>query len=267
MIIQPVDTGNKTHPYGHALVAGIERYPAKITRRMSKARQEKRSKIKPFVKVVNYNHLMPTRYTLELEGLKGALTSDTFKEVSQREDAKKTVKKTLEERYTSGKNRWFFTPLSMLSSLPICPAVSHSTTSGTLARVELAGGAVMLSRHRGPCNVGTDALTLPSVHRILDHFFLGFGLGGANWSGLDVIQHQTKNTIDGIHQNCSYGHIPDSFMMTKNTIGNTRSTNLHLWRSSIGQLREGGTSYQPLHGRNVRRKGAGRTDVLARDHP
>lgn len=111
VIIQPVDTGNKSHPYGHAIVAGIERYPSKITRRMSKSRQEKRSKIKPFVKVVNYNHLMPTRYTLELEGLKGSVTADTFKEVSQREDAKKTVKKTLEERYTSGKNRWFFTPL------------------------------------------------------------------------------------------------------------------------------------------------------------
>lgn len=80
---------------------------------MSKARQEKRSKIKPFIKAVNYNHLMPTRYTLELEGLKGSVTPDTFKEVSQREDAKKTVKKTLEERYTSGKNRWFFTPLRM----------------------------------------------------------------------------------------------------------------------------------------------------------
>jgi large subunit ribosomal protein L27e len=57
---------------------------------------------------------MPTRYTLELEGLKGAVSNDTFKEVSQREDAKKTVKKVLEERYTSGKNRWFFTPLSTL---------------------------------------------------------------------------------------------------------------------------------------------------------
>ena len=113
MIIQPVDSGNKAHPYGHALVAGIERYPSKITRRMSKTRQEKRSKIKPFIKAVNYNHLMPTRYTLELEGLKGAITGETFKEVSQREDAKKNVKKVLEERYTSGKNRWFFTPLSM----------------------------------------------------------------------------------------------------------------------------------------------------------
>lgn len=79
---------------------------------MSKARQAKRSKVKPFIKTINYNHLMPTRYTLELEGLKGVVTSETFKEVSQREDAKKTVKKALEERYTSGKNRWFFTPLS-----------------------------------------------------------------------------------------------------------------------------------------------------------
>lgn len=79
---------------------------------MSKARQAKRSKVKPFIKTINYNHLMPTRYTLELEGLKGVVTNDTFKEVSQREEAKKTVKKALEERYTSGKNRWFFTPLS-----------------------------------------------------------------------------------------------------------------------------------------------------------
>jgi len=112
VIIQPQDAGSKSHPYPHALVAGIERYPSQITRRMSKARQTKRSKVKPFIKVINYNHLMPTRYTLELEGLKGVVTADTFKEQSQREDAKKTVKKALEERYTSGKNRWFFTPLS-----------------------------------------------------------------------------------------------------------------------------------------------------------
>ncbi|KAK1141220.1 60S ribosomal protein L27B [Aspergillus melleus] len=99
------------HPFAYAIVAGIERYPLKVTRRMGKKTVEKRSKVKPFIKVVNYNHLMPTRYTLELEGLKGAVSADTFKEVSQREDAKKTVKKALEDRYTSGKNRWFFTPL------------------------------------------------------------------------------------------------------------------------------------------------------------
>lgn len=84
---------------------------------MSKTRQAKRSKVKPFIKTINYNHLMPTRYTMELEGLKGVVTNDTFKEVSQREDAKKTVKKALEERYTSGKNRWFFTALRELNPI------------------------------------------------------------------------------------------------------------------------------------------------------
>lgn len=111
VIIQPMDTGTKQHPFPYALVAGIERYPTKVTRRMGKKRMDKRSKVKPFIKMINYNHLMPTRYTLELEGLKGVVSNDTFKEISQREEAKKTVKKALEERYQSGKNRWFFTPL------------------------------------------------------------------------------------------------------------------------------------------------------------
>lgn len=90
----------------------------KVTRRMGKKLLDRRSRIKPFIKVVNYNHLMPTRYTLELEGLKGVVSQDTFKEVSQREDAKKTIKKALEDRYTSGKNRWFFTPLRMCILVP-----------------------------------------------------------------------------------------------------------------------------------------------------
>jgi large subunit ribosomal protein L27e len=111
VIVQPNDAGSKSHPFSYAIVAGIERYPLKVTRGMGKKLVDRRSRIKPFIKVVNYNHLMPTRYTLELEGLKGTVTNDTFKEVSQREDAKKTIKKALEDRYTSGKNRWFFTAL------------------------------------------------------------------------------------------------------------------------------------------------------------
>lgn len=109
---------------------------------MGKKLVDRRSRIKPFIKVVNYNHLMPTRYTLELEGLKGVVSNDTFKEVSQREDAKKTVKKALEDRYTSGKNRWFFTPLRtfirlcdrnestcpLLDSIRFLSSISHSLT-------------------------------------------------------------------------------------------------------------------------------------------
>ncbi|KAG0206687.1 vacuolar membrane-associated protein iml1 [Mortierella sp. GBA30] len=103
--------GSKERGYGHAIVAGIERYPLKITKNMGKKRVAKRSKVKPFIKVVNYNHMMPTRYGLELENLKSVLTVDSFKEPSQREEAKKAIKKLFEERYNSGKNKWFFSKL------------------------------------------------------------------------------------------------------------------------------------------------------------
>jgi hypothetical protein len=63
------------------------------------------------IKVVNYSHLFPTRYSVELEGLKGILSAESFKEPTQREDSKKQVKKLLEERYSSGKNKWFFQAL------------------------------------------------------------------------------------------------------------------------------------------------------------
>lgn len=58
---QNIDDGTADRPYSHALVAGIDRYPRKVTTTMGKKKIAKRSKIKAFVKVFNYNHLMPTR--------------------------------------------------------------------------------------------------------------------------------------------------------------------------------------------------------------
>jgi len=111
VVIKQVDDGTKERPYPHAIVAGIERYPRKVTKRMGAKKLARRSKVKPFIKVVNYSHLFPTRYSLELEGLKGSVSADSFKEPTQREDSKKQVKKLLEDRYTNGKNKWFFQPL------------------------------------------------------------------------------------------------------------------------------------------------------------
>lgn len=60
-LFQNIDDGTSDRPYSHALVAGIDRYPRKVTAAMGKKKIAKRSKIKSFVKVYNYNHLMPTR--------------------------------------------------------------------------------------------------------------------------------------------------------------------------------------------------------------
>ncbi|KAJ9108514.1 hypothetical protein QFC20_003420 [Naganishia adeliensis] len=111
VVIKQVDEGTKERPYPHAIVAGIEKYPLKVNKSMGPKRIAKRSKVKPFIKVVNYAHLLPTRYALELESLKGSITAETFKEPTQREEAKKAIKKHLEERYARGANRWFFTKL------------------------------------------------------------------------------------------------------------------------------------------------------------
>ena len=61
-IFKNYDDGSTEKPYGHALVAGIDRYPRDVVKRMSKKKIKQRSKVKAFVKVFNYNHLMPTRY-------------------------------------------------------------------------------------------------------------------------------------------------------------------------------------------------------------
>jgi large subunit ribosomal protein L27e len=63
VIVKNFDEGTKEHPFPHALVVGVERYPLKVTSTMGVKRIAKRSKVKPFIKVLNYNHIMPTRYT------------------------------------------------------------------------------------------------------------------------------------------------------------------------------------------------------------
>ena len=42
-------------------MAGLARAPKKISKTFSKKKIALRSKVKPFVKLVNYNHIMPTR--------------------------------------------------------------------------------------------------------------------------------------------------------------------------------------------------------------
>lgn len=53
VVIKQQDEGTKERPYGHAVVAGVDRYPRKVTRNMGAKKLSRRSKLKPFVKVRN----------------------------------------------------------------------------------------------------------------------------------------------------------------------------------------------------------------------
>ena len=56
--------GQKNKKFSHCLIAGVARYPRKITKDMSEKKIQRRIKVKPFVKYVNTNHLILTRYVV-----------------------------------------------------------------------------------------------------------------------------------------------------------------------------------------------------------
>jgi len=102
IVIKTYDDGTKARPFGHCLVGGVERAPLKVTKVMSKKKIAKRTRVKPFVKYVNYNHIMPTRYSVPTEMSAQSFASDSQMDTPDgRIEAKKFVKKVLQEKFTS----------------------------------------------------------------------------------------------------------------------------------------------------------------------
>ncbi|MQM07309.1 hypothetical protein Taro_040149 [Colocasia esculenta] len=75
VIVKNIDDGTHDRAYGDCLVAGIYKYPKKVIRKDSAKKTVKKSRMKAFVKLVNYNHIMPTRYALDVD-LKDMVTPD-----------------------------------------------------------------------------------------------------------------------------------------------------------------------------------------------
>ena len=115
VIVKSFEEGAKGRRFSHVLVAGIERYPRKVTKSMSKKKILKKSKVKPFLKYVNLQHVMPTRYAVDID-LKNAVKVGELKQDEKKTETKKEVKKLFEEKYLAGNkpgsgNAWFFEKL------------------------------------------------------------------------------------------------------------------------------------------------------------
>merc|ERR1712211_93941 len=87
VIVKPSDEGTSDKPFSHALVAGIDRYPRKVTKKMSK--------VKPFLKVINYNHVMPTRYSVDISFDKTNLNKELLKDPMKKRKARNMVRTKL----------------------------------------------------------------------------------------------------------------------------------------------------------------------------
>jgi large subunit ribosomal protein L27e len=104
VIVKNFDEGKKGRNFPHALVAGVERAPLKVCKRMSKSQQARRSKLKPFVKSVNYNHILPTRFQVTGEfaqggaELKQVVTEDKLANKETRKKLRAEVKAIFTER-------------------------------------------------------------------------------------------------------------------------------------------------------------------------
>ena len=66
---------------------------------MSQKKIERRSKVKPFVKIVNYNHLMPTRYTVAADlDLKNVVNEEKLSNKETRKQMKREVRKLFSDK-------------------------------------------------------------------------------------------------------------------------------------------------------------------------
>mmetsp|Transcript_7219 Transcript_7219/g.15261 ORF Transcript_7219/g.15261 Transcript_7219/m.15261 type:complete len:148 (-) Transcript_7219:33-476(-) len=100
IVVKTFDDGSKARSFGHALVAGIDRAPLKVTRKMSKKKITKRTKVKPFVKYANYNHIMPTRYNVPAELSPSTICTDQQMDTPDgRKEARKFAKSLFQEKF------------------------------------------------------------------------------------------------------------------------------------------------------------------------
>merc|ERR1711924_226696 len=88
--------GHGARAFGHCLVAGIAKAPLKVTKSMGKKKIEKRTKVKAFVKYVNYNHIMPTQFDA-----KSLVTDAQMDTAETKTDARKKLKSIFNEKLTT----------------------------------------------------------------------------------------------------------------------------------------------------------------------
>ncbi|KAE8784484.1 60S ribosomal protein L27-3 [Hordeum vulgare] len=98
VIVRVFDEGTRDRPYGHCLVVGLAKYPKKVICRDSSKKTTKKSCVKEVVSSA------PDSLTTKDKNLTAA----------------KSAKAKLEERFKTGKNKWFFTKLRMIRDDSTC---------------------------------------------------------------------------------------------------------------------------------------------------
>lgn len=102
IVVKTCEEGTEARKFPHALVAGIDKSPRKVTKSMSAKKVARKTRMKAFIKAVNYTHLLPTRYTvdpgvLELTGMVDEKTTTG----PNRKSARKEIQKNFSKKYNN----------------------------------------------------------------------------------------------------------------------------------------------------------------------
>nr|XP_044993214.1 60S ribosomal protein L27-like [Jaculus jaculus] len=118
IIVKNIEDGSSDQPRSWALVAGIDHYPCKVTAAIGNKTIAQRSKSKSFVKVYIYNHLMPTRYSVDILLDKTIVDNYVFRDPALQYKARLEDKVNFEEGYKMSKKQLGLPEASILDSQP-----------------------------------------------------------------------------------------------------------------------------------------------------
>jgi large subunit ribosomal protein L27e len=101
--VKSFDEGTTERPYPHGLICGVSKPPRQVKRGMDKRTILQKSRLKSFIKVVNYNHVMPTRYCPSLTisyslDLSLNINAESYTP-ARRFKTQKRVRKAMQARY------------------------------------------------------------------------------------------------------------------------------------------------------------------------
>jgi large subunit ribosomal protein L27e len=118
---------DKRKSYSSYLVGGIKKYPKKNSRYSKNNNDGKKIRMKIFVKKININHIMPTRFYVDLNKNAKKIVDEKikdFQDITQTEQEnipkiekekkifESFVKNIFLDQFFSGKHKWFFKKLN-----------------------------------------------------------------------------------------------------------------------------------------------------------
>ncbi|XP_022744733.1 60S ribosomal protein L27-3-like [Durio zibethinus] len=104
VVVKSFNEGMRDRPYGHCLVTGIKEYASKVIRKDSTKKIAKKSRVSCFIKLMNYEHLIPTCYFLDVD-LKDMVTVDALQTKDKKMAACNATKERSKKTLKIGKNR------------------------------------------------------------------------------------------------------------------------------------------------------------------